>query len=34
MARQRMEEQKVKPKKVFRDDKWRIYAHGPERRIK
>lgn len=34
MARQRMEEQKVKPKKVFRDGKWRIYAHGPERRTK
>ena len=32
MARQRMEELKVKPKKGFK--KWRIYAHAPERRTK
>lgn len=32
MARLRMEEAKVKPKKVFRHGKWRAWAHGPERR--
>ena len=32
MARQRMEELKVKPKKGFK--KWKRFAHGPERRTK
>lgn len=34
MARRRMEELKLKPKKVFRDGKWRIYADAPIRRTK
>lgn len=36
MARLRMEEAKVKPKKVFRSGKgkWRAWVHGPERRSK
>ena len=32
MARQRMEEQKVKPKNGFK--KWKRFAHAPERRTK
>ena len=34
MARLRMEEAKVKPKKAFRNGKWRAWVHGPERRSK
>ena len=34
MARQRMEKLKVKPKKAFRDGKWRAWVHGPKRRTK